>query len=227
MVRIFGHRGASAHARENTLAAFDLAAAQGADGVELDVRLTADGALAVHHDPDVDGLGPVAQLDRSMLPEWVPCLDDVMAWAQRAGLALNVEIKNLPDEPHFDPGETLAAAVAAAAASFSGEVIVSSFNPAALSRVRDEKPSVATGWLTLPTWDQHRALERAAAEGHAAIHPHHLSVNAELCQAAHEAGLRVNTWTVDDPERMVWLAGAGVDSVITNAPDVAVAALRG
>jgi glycerophosphoryl diester phosphodiesterase len=60
-----------------------------------------------------------------------------------------------------------------------------------------------------------------------AIHPHHLSVNAELCRAAHEMGLAVNTWTVDDPDRMEWLAQAGVDAVITNVPDVAVATLRG
>lgn len=226
MVKIFGHRGASAYARENTIEAFALAAAQGADGVELDVRLTADGSLVVHHDADIDGLGPISLLDRSGLPQWVPLLDDVISWAGDF-IALNVEIKNLPGEPGFDPDEALASAAAAMAAGFTGELIISSFNPAALARVHGEQPSIATGWLTLPNWDQQPALRRAADEGHAAVHPHHLSVNAELCQAAHDIGLAVNTWTVDDPDRMVWLAEAGVDALITNVPDVAVAALRG
>ena len=61
--------------------------------------------------------------------------------------------------------------------------------------------------------------------GHGALHPHHAFVNPELTAAAHAAGVEVNTWTVDDPERIVWLADTGVDAVITNVPDVALAAL--
>jgi glycerophosphoryl diester phosphodiesterase len=225
VTRIFGHRGASAHARENTIEAFTLARSQGADGVELDVRMTADGVLVVHHDPELEGAGPLHLLERSQLPSWLPTLDDVLD--AFATYALNVEIKSLPGEPAHDPAEPLAAAVADRLVGWAGDLVVSSFNEAALDRVREVGPGVPTAQLTLPVWDQTEWVERAARRGCVAINPHHLSVNAELCAAAHDRGLAVHTWTVDDPERMVWLAGCGVDAVITNLPDVAIAALRG
>lgn len=223
MAKVFGHRGASGYAPENTMVAFALAAAQGADGVELDVRLAGDGSLIVHHDAEIPGVGDITNLGRRQIPAAVPSLIEVVDG--RGGLALNIEIKNLPDEVGFDPEETLAAAVARLVEGVP-DVLISSFNPAALARVKEEAPSVATGWLTLPLWDQHQALGRAVAEGRQAIHPHHLSVNADLCRAAHDAGLAVNTWTVDDPERMAWLVEAGVDAIITNLPDIAVGVLK-
>lgn len=225
MIKIFGHRGASAHARENTLEAFALALEQGADGVELDVRMTADGVLVVHHDPDIDARSPLHLLERSQLPTWVPTLDDVLD--AFAAYSLNVEVKSLPGEAAHDPAEALAAAVAERLVGWPGELVVSSFNETALDRVREVAPGVPTAQLTLPVWDQIEWVERAAQRGCVAINPHHLSVNAELCAAAHDHGLAVHTWTVDDPDRMVWLAGCGVDAIITNAPDAAVVTLRG
>jgi len=65
-----------------------------------------------------------------------------------------------------------------------------------------------------------------AAAGHQAIHPHHAMVTSDLVDAAHGAGLLLNTWTVDDVDRMLELAAWGVDGIVTNVPDLAVAALR-
>lgn len=226
MVSVFAHRGASDAARENTIEAFALAVAAGADGVELDVRRSADGALVVHHDAEIEGLGLIRDLRAAQLPSWVPLLDQAVEAC--AGLQVNVEIKNLPTEPDFDPTEALAAQVAAFVVDggLVDRVIVSSFNLNAIERVRVAEPAVTTGYLTLPIWDQQGCLEQVRAGGHTALHPQHLAVNEDLCRAAHDLGVEVNTWTVDDPDRMVWLADAGVDAIITNRPEVGVAALR-
>lgn len=226
MVSVIAHRGASEAARENTIAAFALAVAAGADGVELDVRRSADGALVVHHDAEIEGLGLIRDLRAADLPGWVPLLDAAIEAC--SDLQVNIEIKNLPTEPDFDPTEALAAQVAAfvTANGLVDRVIVSSFNLNAIDRVKAAEPAVATGYLTLPIWDQLACLEQVRAGGHQALHPQHLAVNGELCRTAHDRGVAVNTWTVDDPERMVWLVEAGVDAIITNRPEVGVAAVR-
>lgn len=226
VTRVFGHRGASADRPENTVAAFLEAARQGADGVELDVRRSADGALVVHHDAEIPGAGPIVALAATELPPDVPLLAEALDAC--AGLEVNIEIKNWPDDVDFDPTESVAAAVVALVheLGMADRVLVSSFHLGTVDRVRDLDPSLARGLLTVPTADQRRALEVAAERGHQALHPHHLVVNADLVAAAHGLGLALNTWTVDDPERIRWLAACGVDIVITNSPAVAVGALR-
>jgi glycerophosphoryl diester phosphodiesterase len=69
------------------------------------------------------------------------------------------------------------------------------------------------------------AVAEVAGHGHAAIHPHHSVVDAEVVKRAHDAGLAVNTWTCDDPDRIRWLADTGVDGIVTNVPDLALQAL--
>ena len=78
MTEVFAHRGSAQLARENTVAAFRAARALGADGIELDVRLTADGALVVHHDAELPGRGPIAELASSELPDWLPSLVEAL-----------------------------------------------------------------------------------------------------------------------------------------------------
>lgn len=225
---VWAHRGASAARPENTIDAFREAVRLGADGIELDVRRSAGTALVVHHDAVLGDGRPIATLAATDLPAHVPLLGPALDACD--GLLVNVEIKNLEDEPDHDPSEYLAAAVAALVAErrergVHDRVLVSSFSLATIDAVKEADPDIATGYLTSPRWDQDRALQRAIEHGHAAFHPHHLTVNADLVQRAHDAGLAVNTWTVDDPDRIRWLAGVGVDAVVTNAPDVALAAL--
>ena len=222
MFSVFAHRGASASARENTVEAFALAVEAGADGVELDVRLSADGALVVHHDPVIPDVGPIHDLRVPELPAWVPLLD---AAVEACGdVVVNIEIKNLPTEPSFDPEERLAAAVARFVVDrgLTARVIVSCFHLPTIDAVRSADASIPTGYLTEPVWDQYLALDQVRRRGHDALHPQQLAVNAALCEAAHAQGTAVNTWTVDDPDRMEWLADCGVDVIMTNVPDMGV-----
>ena len=139
--------------RENTLDAFVLARALGADGVELDVRVTADGALAVHHDAVVPGVGPVHELASTDLPAHVPFLAEALDAC--AGMLVNIEIKNHPGEAAFDPTER-ASGLVVGVVEESGRVdpvVVSSFWSGALAAVRSLEPALACGLLVLPSFD--------------------------------------------------------------------------
>lgn len=225
MVTVFAHRGASAREGENTLAAFGEARRLGAGGVELDVRRSRDGALVVYHDPVLPGLGAVCDLVVADLPAEVPLLGEVLELCP--DVIVNVELKDLPGEPGYDPSGRLAGMVVTALSSHpAGTMLVSSFDLVALDGVHRLDPDLATGWLTPPGFDQHAALDTAGRRGHRALHPHHEAVTASLVAQAHDDGLAINTWTVDDPGRIRELAAMGVDGIITNVPDVALAALE-
>lgn len=224
--QVIGHRGASASAPENTLVAFRLAVAQGADGVELDVRRAADGALVLHHDANLSDGRLVGVTLSGDLPPSVPTLGEVLA---AGSWFLNIEIKNDPDEPGHDPSGRLVDDVVAevAAHGAGGRVLLSSFDWATVSRARAVAPELAVAWLVWAgtggepsTW-----VARAAAAGMQGLNPQDVLVDAELVAAAHGAGLAVNVWTVDDPDRIRTLAHLGVDAVITNDPATALAAL--
>jgi glycerophosphoryl diester phosphodiesterase len=222
---VIAHRGASGKGRENTLDAFARARDLGADMVELDVRRTADGVLAVHHDAVVPDVGPVCALTAGELPSWLPTLGD--AYDACAPLAVNVEIKNIPGEPDFDPERGVATAVAdlVEGGGLHGRTLVSSFDLASVDRVHAVDPRTRTAWLTLAAWDQLDAIATLAERGHHALHAQDGGVTDDVVSAAHEAGLAVNVWTVDDPARMDELIALGVDGIITNVPEVLVEVL--
>lgn len=229
MTAVWAHRGASAAARENTVEAFAAAVRMGADGVELDVRRTADGAIAVHHDALLADGRTVADVAAADLPPGVPLLD--AAFEACGDLVVNVELKNLPGEPDHDPDERLAEQVArwVAAEGVQARVLVSSFNLAAVDRCLAVDASVPTAFLAVvaPGRDfAGRLVHQARRHGHRALHPHHSGVTPYLVEQCAAAGLACNTWTVDDPGRMLELAALGVDAIVTNVPDVAVATLR-
>lgn len=237
---VFGHRGASAYAPMNTLAAFELAAQQGAAGVELDVHRSADGYPVIVHDFTVnattDGSGKVTEMTLAQLkaldagawfaPQFtgarVPTLDEVFE-AVGQKLYINVEIKALG--MRTDGVEQVVAACIARHA-MQQRVIVSSFNPMTLRRFRAIAPDVAVGFLYMP----HIMFYTSWMLGglpHEARHPYHAMVNARTMQRAKENGYRVNTWTVNDPARAVVLRDLGVDCIITDKPDVIRDALAG
>jgi glycerophosphoryl diester phosphodiesterase len=224
---VWAHRGASVTERENTVPAFLAAARQGAAGVELDVRRAKDDSLVVHHEATLPDGRAILDLTRAELPDHVPLLEAALDACR--DLLVNIEIKNVEADSDYDPEEQLAAAVTALVQRRDArdKVIVSSFSLATIDRVRELDPTVPTGYLTSPRWDQMTSLQRAADHGHVALHPHHTTVGKDLVDHAHERGLAVNTWTVDDPDRIRWLASLRVDAVITNVPDVAISALRG
>jgi glycerophosphoryl diester phosphodiesterase len=213
---VFAHRGHIGGYIENTLEAFAEAKRLGADGVELDVRLTSDGGLAVHHDPLIEGLGPIAELRVSELPAHVPLLVDALAVCE--GMVVNVEIKNDPAQPGHDPGETVAAstAVAIAEAGWSDRVIVSSFQPSTLRAVQVADGRLALGALWPILSDADEGLALAASEGWSAVHPFVTQARPDVVERAHAAGLAVNVWTVNNHDDLVALVALGVDAVITD-----------
>ena len=238
MTSIWAHRGASQRAPENTLPAFEIAVELGADGVELDVQRTADGELVVIHDETVDrttnGTGAVARLtsdeiralDASAgLPGFggtrVPTLRQVMELLRGTGLQVNVELKTSIERY---PGIEREALALVDELGMREQVVWSSFRHASVTELVGD---VAAGQLALLMSDVLvRPWSYAAELGVGALHPGlHLLQEPGWVTHAHEAGLQVRTWTVDDPEHLQMAARAGVDAVITNVPDVARALL--
>lgn len=218
---MIAHRGASRAAPENTREAFRLARRLGADMVELDVRRTGDGVLAVHHDAALADGRLIVSVPWSGVPDSVPTLADALRACD--GMDINVEIKNLPGEPDFDDQDLVARAVPVLAAELglTDRVLVSSFNLRTVDVVRRVDRRLATAWLVIGLGDPDETVARTAAHGHAALHPHDHLVGPGLVSACHDAGLAVNVWTVDDPSRMAELVAWGVDGICTNVPDVA------
>lgn len=241
---VVAHRGASSTHPENTLPAFEAAVALGAPAVELDVRLTADGVPVVMHDPDVarttDGRGFVHELTAAEVtalsagtadePARVPTLAEALTCLSgRAAVAM--EIKSIPGEPGYDPdGEPIVEAALAEVerSGFEGPVLVVSFNPRSVRRARELAPEVATGILSTEHVDPRDALALARDEGHDLVLPGVralLAAGPGFVAEAHAAGVRVGTWTVDDPARVRELLAWGVDAIASNDPGAALAAL--
>lgn len=221
MTLVIAHRGASAAEPENTLPAFRRAAAMGADGVELDVRRTADDRLVVHHDPTLADGRIIAGTRAADLPDAVPSLDDALDAC--AGMFVNVEIKNAPDEPDDDPSHWLAFAVAGLLTrrGSTRRWLVASFRPGTVGRIRRIAPSLRTALLCEDLTEAH--IAHAVDVGHEAVHPWVTPLTEGQVRAAHGAGLAVNVWTCDDPVRMSELIAWGVDGICTNVPDAALA----
>lgn len=211
---VIGHRGASRAAKENTVDAFRLAAAMGADGVELDVRRAADGRLLVKHDPLPEGLD-----DLDALPTFAEILDAC------GDMLVNVEIKNSSDEPGYDPtGGVVAPTIAAMRTHGTVDRwIISSFDWDTIEQCRSAAPDIRTAYLVMEAGAD--VIEQTAAAGHSAIHPWEPSIDSDMVERCHSAGLALNTWTCNDPDRLRELADLGVDGVCTDIPDVALTAL--
>ena len=224
MVQIIAHRGASRAKSENTVPAFRAARELGADAVELDVRLTADGSLVVHHDPYLPTGRPITDTPRSMLPLEIPSLDEALDAC--AGMWVNIEIKNDPNEPDFDPTDHIADVVVRGLVA-RGEPerwLISSFRVQTVNRCRLVEPAIATAWLCVEP--PAGTPELMANRGHRAVHPSHSNIDEAFIASCHALGVMVNVWTCDDPAAMSRLASWGVDGIVTNVPDVAVATLR-
>ena len=235
---IFGHRGASADAPQNTLPAFELALAQDADGIELDVHRTKDGELVIVHDFEVDGTtdgtGTVTEMTVAEIKELdagnyfdarftgtpVPTLSEVFE-ALGKKLYVNVEIKS--QSPQTD-GVEQAVADCIVRHGMAERVIVSSFNPLTLKRFRPLMPDVPVAYLDSPEIpDMVRELVRDFP--HELQHPHTEMVDAAYVQAARNAGRRINVWTANDMPRAVELVKLGVDGLVTDLPGAMRAAL--
>jgi glycerophosphoryl diester phosphodiesterase len=236
--QIWAHRGSSAYAPENTLEAFRLAADMHADGIELDVHLTADHCLAVCHDGEIsrtsDGSGKIAEMTLAELRRFsfaagfretyknvmLPTLDDVYKLIEPGTLTVNVELKAAGDEFLSLVHEC------EIRCGMCGRVIYSSFNHFNLTAMRKLDPDA----FVAPLYGDGIVLpwKYAASFGAKALHPHFASVYAieDYVKNSHDLGIRVHPWTVDDEDNIRRLLDLGVDAIITNRPDAALR-LRG
>jgi len=242
---VVAHRGASSTRPENTIPSFEEAIRLGAGIVEFDVRLSRDGVPVVIHDPAVDrttdGRGLVHELGAAELsslnagteaePTPVPTLAEVLrCMSGRAAIA--VEIKNIPGEPAFEPTrETIVEAVHTELERqrFDGAVLVVSFNPSSIAASKLAAPDVPTGFLTTDLVPPREALAYAASAGHDMVLPGtraSIPAGPSFVDEVHASGLRLGTWTVDDPETLRMLLDRGFDAVATNDPRMALAVLE-
>ena len=237
---IFGHRGASAYAPENTLEAFLMAADMGAHGVELDVHICRSGELVVTHDETIervsDGQGWVKDMSLSELkalhfnkthPEYkdarIPTLQEVFQLLRPTGLRINVELKN----SYIDyPDLERKVIELADKESMLDKVLFSSFSHRSMLRVKEIDSSLYCGLLYEASLI--RPWAYAVALGVDAIHPHfsELITPGGECALAHKAGIQVNTWTVNKKEDLQAVLKEGADILISNYPDVGLECLK-
>jgi glycerophosphoryl diester phosphodiesterase len=232
---LWAHRGASAHAVENTMAAFSLAADARADGIELDVRTCASGEVVVFHDRTLERLagrsGIVAELPWTELRnvplrgERIPLLDDVLDLALGAGMAVNVELKG--DVPsRVGLVRAVVRLLSRRSASALERVLCSSFRPEMLLGLRLTFGKVPGAFLfDLENTGARRSAALLAAFRPDGAHPHRSLVDAPHVATWHRRGMFVASWTADDPRELRRLDHAGVDGIITNDPAAARAAL--
>jgi glycerophosphoryl diester phosphodiesterase len=228
MTAVFAHRGCTDGFVENTIEAFCEARRLGADGVELDVRQSADGALVVHHDAMIDGVGPICKTAVRDLPPHVPLLDAVLRACE--GMVVNVEIKNDHDVPgSYDESGALAMAVVTAIGELGWfeRTIISSFDVLSIDTARAAEPRAVVGWLLHASVDPLSRIAEATARGYQALHPFVAGVRGGLVARAHDAGLALNVWTVNADADLAAMVNFGVDTVITDRVPAALAIARG
>jgi len=234
---IFGHRGACAHAPENTLAAFRLAFAQGADAIELDAKLSADGEVMVIHDPTVDrttnGKGWVKSKTAAELRELdagaffseeyrgekIPFLREVLEEFGRDAY-INIELTNYTS-PTDDLVEKTAAMVNKM--GLGERILFSSFSAKNLKKAKALVPSAEAGMLALRGLAGFYARNIAGRSvAPKAVHPYLSDSTPNWIDAAHSQGRRVHVWTVNSTQDLQNLFKWGVDGVFTDDPALAV-----
>jgi glycerophosphoryl diester phosphodiesterase len=232
---VYAHRGASAYAPENTLAAFKKAVALGADGIELDVQLTKDNNLVIIHDYELqrvsNGKGMVKDKTLSELKELdfgskfgkeykdekIPNLEEVLELIQGWNGILNVEIKSAPQFTNEGVEEKVIEVLRRY--NYINKTIISSFNHLTLLKIKEIDADVTTAIL----YDEQMEEPWTYAKylGTAAIHPSGYSLTPEIVKECHKENVKVNVWTLNKEQEMNLAIKAGVDGIITNYPDIA------
>ncbi len=237
---VFAHRGDFAHAPENTLPSFEQALQKGADGVELDAKLTADGHVVVMHDAAVErttnGKGRVASLTLAALRQldagsWfnekfsgakIPLLEEVFEIVGKDKL-INIELTNYSTRRD---GLTLKVCELIKKHNNHKQILFSSFFPSNLKIAAQVLPEIPRGLLAMPgilgIWARSFGFMFGDYQ---ALHPHLSSVSREQIQRVHRLQRRVHVWTVNTAEEITRLKGWGVDGVFTDDPQTILRAL--
>ena len=237
---IIGHRGASAVAPENTMAAFREAIATGADGIEFDVRLTRDGVPVIIHDSTLRRTGGLqrrvsdlaaSELEQVDVGSWfapafaqatVPGLAELLTLFESNNLALHLEMKCDSASEYAPLAEACCRLIDEH--SLKERVIISCFDLAAIKVVKSIDSEIRTAALFEPSFSNFSALayerliNQATAVGASALALHHRLACKQLIKKAKLLGLGIAVWTVDDPAWIERARSIGVDALITNDP---------
>ncbi|HXW56939.1 MAG TPA: glycerophosphodiester phosphodiesterase family protein [Candidatus Cybelea sp.] len=226
---IIAHRGASGHAPENTLAAFERAVELGAPFIETDLHLTRDARFVAIHDATLErttnGRGPVhdhtlAELreldagkwfDREFMDTRIPTLEEILEFARRNDVVFYLELKY---NAAFGMHHALVGALRQAESA--ARTVVISFDPATLSAVNKLDPSLMLGLLVEAP--NANTVRTAIDVGARQICPAHDRITPGFVSRAHDAGLHVATWTVNNVDRMRAMISAGVEGIMTDFP---------
>lgn len=225
--RVIGHRGAAAYAPENTLASFREARRRGATWVEIDVKLTLDGVPIVMHDESlkrttgIDRL--VAATPRADLPKDVPTFEEAIACFAELGLGCNVEIKPCEGREVETARVTVETLRRCWPASLPPPLL-SSFKAASLAAAREAAPEFARAILLDEIGEDWRS--RADGVGAVGVNTDGTKLTSVQAVEIRKAGYALSVYTIDDGDVARALIGMGVDCIITDAPDVILAALN-
>lgn len=233
--KLAAHRGAGKLAPENTLAAFRLGYTHGYRMVELDAKLSADGVAFLLHDATLDRTTnacgradaftwrELSQLDAgswhspTYAGEPLPTLATIARWSRAMGVAVNIEIKPTPGRER-ETGAAIALDAKALWMNADVQPLLSSFSEDALDAARDVAAELPRAYLAEQLPDDWR--ERIVRLGCVALDLRHTVLTRERVEEFHATGLRVATWTANDPARVADLLAWSVDTVITDAVDV-------
>ncbi|MDD3278040.1 MAG: glycerophosphodiester phosphodiesterase [Lachnospiraceae bacterium] len=233
--KVFGHRGASGYAPENTLPAFELAMEQQADGIELDVQLTKDNQVVVIHDETIDrtstGKGFVKDFTleelrtfsfHNQMEAWcgtkIPLLKEVLELVKKGTLEVNIEIKT---GIIWYPGIEKKTLEIVRETGMERRVVYSSFNHNSIRKIHELDPSAETAYLLADVMvDAENYARNNEVEG---LHPSLYQMKMpDFLRQYQESGLKVRVWTVNEEEDLRLLMEQKVEAVITNDPDKAV-----
>jgi glycerophosphoryl diester phosphodiesterase len=220
---VIAHRGASGERPENTLPAYELAVAQRADMIEIDLHRTRDGAIVIAHDERLAGLPGGREIGECSLAEVravadgerrVPTLDEVLD-GFGARIPFNLEIKSSRVHPY--PGIEAETLTALHARGLGSTILFSSFDDAVLRRLRDAAPTARIGVLVSSGAPDHW-LERCREVAAETVHFSKRLATDEAVETAHRESLAVYVYTVDEPAQMRSLLDRGCDGLFTNFP---------
>jgi glycerophosphoryl diester phosphodiesterase len=195
----------------NRLGTFAKCRELGADGVELDVRRTVDDRLVAIHDHALADGRAIAETRRADLPAWIPDLADVLD--ESAGMKVNIEIKNYPRDPAFDPSQRVTELVLELLAGRDDDVLISCFDFGCIDLAASHVPTAMLYLSRRPAAD---LLDAVVAHGHGIVHPYDTMVDEAFMDEARARELRVNVWLNASVERMRELVAFGVDGLITS-----------
>ena len=223
MIQVCAHRGVSSDHRENTLEAFHAAVQQEADSIELDVWLTKDNQLAIHHDKTCEGID-IENSTLKSLPNFVPTLNDVLNDFKT--IPLNIELKISP----VTDLQRLAKRVVSEVNEniTSSPLLVSSFNLKILKNLREYSQRIKLGYLTAQEgWERSKLFETVTENNFQAVHPHYSLVSEDFMNISKENDIEVNVWTVNEQRAVARQVNFGVNSIITDEVQMVKAFIKG